>query len=275
MSVQEHTAGVFVLHETAERIHAHGETSHTEHGLTYVVDGWIRMEHGESIEVEGGSLIVVPAGVPHRPQDGRDIEIWLAGFCATCLGLDESQLLMSPFRRVRHGVLPVVSIPKSRRRKLVRLFRELKEESERGAPESPELARSLLLLLLGEVRRSMGGADVEVAEGSLVSNALEFIQRRCLDSISLKDVAAAVHRSPAHVTSTVKKATGYSVGEWIAAGRVAEAANRLAHTDDSLDDIAEHVGWKDKTHFIRQFRKAYGMTPAAWRRDRRSHHRDG
>ena len=70
----------------------------------------------------------------------------------------------------------------------------------------------------------------------------------------------------------VKKETGYSVGQWIAVGRVAEAAVRLAHGDDSIDAIAEQVGWRDKTHFIRQFKKAHGTTPAAWRRERRARH---
>ena len=200
------------------------------------------------------------------------MDYWLVGFCASCLKLDESQLLMSPFRRVRMGALPVISIAKSRRRRLVRWFRELQQECERDARESPELVRSLLLLLLGEVCRATPADEVSAPQGSLVSGALEFIQRHCLTAISLRDVAAAIHRSPAHVTSTVKKHTGYSVGEWINSGRVAEAASRLVHTDDSLADIAGHVGWQDKSHFIRQFRKAYGVTPAAWRRERRWNH---
>ena len=182
---------------------------------------------------------------------------------------------MSPFRNVRHGALPIVTIPSSRRRRLLRLFRELRDECQRAAPESPELIRSLLVLILGDVHRAAPGAREGGQENSLVSEALEFIQRRCLDSISLKDVAAAVLRTPAHVAATVKKSTGYSVGEWINSGRVGEAANRLAHTDDSLDEIANSVGWQDKTHFIRQFRKAYGVTPAAWRRQQRSSHSAG
>ena len=267
--------GVFVLHETVASLTAHAETSHTEYGLNYLVDGWFAMEHGGPIEVRAGELTVVPAGVPHRPLAGEQLEYWLVGFCPSCVGLDEGMLLMSPFRRVRHGVSPVVAIPPERRPHLLRLFGELAEELERGAPESAELARSLLLLILGEVRRAMPGADTPAARGSLVSEALEFIQRRCLDGISLEDVAAFVHRTPAHVAATVKKATGYTVGQWLTSARVAEAAARLAHTDDSLDDIAEHVGWRDKTHFIRQFRKAHGVTPARWRREQRARHRRG
>jgi len=267
-----HHGGVFVRHEQVPRLHSHPEATHTEHGLTYLANGWFRMEHGTEITAGPGSITVVPAGVPHRTLDGEGLEYWLVGFCATCVQLDESQLLMGPFRNVRHGALPIVTIPRSQRGRLVRLFRELRDECERAAPESPELMRSLLVLILGEIHRAMPSARARSQDGSLVSEALAFIQRRCLDSISLKDVAAAVHRTPTHVAATVKKTTGYSVGEWINSGRVGEAANRLAHTDDSLDEIANHVGWQDKTHFIRQFRKAYGVTPAAWRRQHRSSH---
>lgn len=268
---------VTVLHWTAERLHPHAEASHTEHGLSFVVSGWVRFVHGTPLQIGTGTVSVMPAGVPHRLLDGRDLECWLLGFCATCLQLDESQVLMSPFRRVRRGALPVVTIDPDRRARVLQLFEDMQAEIERGAPESSELVRCLLMLLLGEVRRAMPGASASESGaasrgGSLVADALEYIQRHCFESISLRDVARAVHRSPAHVATTIKRATGYSVGEWISAGRVAEAAACLTHTDDALDDIAERVGWADKTHFIRQFRKAYGVTPAAWRRAQRDRH---
>jgi len=261
-----------VLHDKVEHYTPHAETSHTEHGLTYLVDGWFEIEHGRPIRVEPGTVTIIPAGVPHRPLAGEDMDYWLVGFCASCLRLDEGQLLMSPFSRVRRGALPVVSIPESRRAHLLDLIGELRDAGERGGPESPQVVGSLLTLVLAEVRRAMPGGDATGPSGSLVSDALELIQRRCLEPISLQDVAAAVHRTPAHVTATIKKSTGYSVGEWITAGRVAEAAARLAHTDDSLEEIANQVGWQDKTHFIRQFKKAYGVTPAAWRRQQHARH---
>lgn len=264
---------LFVFHEKNASLDPHPSTSHTEHALTYLVAGSIRMEHGQVVTAQSGTLTVIPAGIPHRSLGGDGLEYWMVGFCSSCMRLDESQRLMSSFRRVRHGALPVVPVPKSRRSQVVRLYRELQRECTHDTPESPLLRRSLLLLLLGELLRGMPASGAEVLEGSLVSSALEFIQQHCLQSISLRDVAAAVHRSTAHVAASVKKSTGYSVGEWITAGRVSEAAARLSHTDDPVDQIAASVGWRDQTHFIRQFRKAYGSTPAAWRRDRRAQHR--
>ena len=197
---------------------------------------------------------------------------WLLAFCPACLGLDESQPLMRPFWRVRHGALPVLPVAASRRRHVVQTMRALQDELARQVPESPALVQSHVALLLGEACRALPGASADAPAGSLTGDALAFIQRHGLDPISLRDVAKAVYRTPAHVANVVKRETGYSVGEWIAAGRVAEAASRLVHTEESLEDVASHVGWRDKTHFIRQFKKAYGVTPAAWRRAQRAGH---
>jgi AraC-like DNA-binding protein len=37
-----------------------------------------------------------------------------------------------------------------------------------------------------------------------------------------------------------------------------------------VEVIAERVGYADATHFIRLFRRMYGVTPAAWRSERRA-----
>ncbi len=273
---EQHDAALgpaFVKHTKSARLPAHPVTSHTDHRLCFVVEGSLRMVHGSPIEVQAGSVMIVPAGTPHEPLGGTSIESWIVAFCAGCYQLDEGQILLSPFRKVRLGALPIVHIPMGRRSRVLRVCRDLQEECERSTPESADLIRCLLLIYLGEVHQAMGGEPVAEGAGSLATEALKFIREHCLTAISLKDVAAHVHRTPAHVATTVKNATGHSVGEWIRSGRVAEAAARLVHTGDSLDEITDHVGWQDKTHFIRQFRRTYGTTPAAWRRQHGGKHR--
>ena len=80
----------------------------------------------------------------------------------------------------------------------------------------------------------------------------------------------SVDRSPSHVSTVVRRATGKSVGAWILAGRLAEARNRLLHTDERVEVIAERVGYADPTHFIRLFRRMHDATPAAWRARQRA-----
>ena len=266
-SFLEHGSPMLVRHH-AGRLKPHAAIVHTEHVLAFIETGALRMDHGGEVEATGGTLAVMPAGVPHHALGG-EAEWWMVGFCASCLGLDEGQRLMEPFHAVRAGAVPILPVARGRHARVKRLFRDLAEECERDVPEAPELARSLLHLLLGELCRARPRDADDFAATGLVGDALRFVQRHALDGISLRDVAKAVHRTPSHVASAVKETTGHTVGDWIRAARIAEAATWLAHTDESLDAIAERVGWRDKTHFIRQFRKVHGVTPAAWRRERR------
>ncbi len=264
-----HGRPITAFHWASPTLETYEEVTHTDHVLSFLVAGSIRVQHGGPVEIEAGCVTLVPAGVPHRVISGTDVKIWLVSFCAGCLSLDEHQALMEPFHDARLGAFPVVEIAQDRRERLVGLLSTLNEELQTTDSTSLVLSRAALLLVLGEVRRGQNRLERHSVAGSLVGDALAFIQSRCLQPISLRDVAAAVHRTPAHVATQVKTATGYTVGEWITSGRVAEAAARLAHTDDRIAEIAEHVGWRDTTHFIRQFKKAFGTTPAAWRRAQR------
>jgi len=235
----------------------------------------------ESIEQEGrwtlraGDVLMIPAGAPHRLAATQRPERWGLGFCPVCFIADGGEALLEPFERVRAGASAVVTIPEPRRAFLESLFQEL--ELEVKAPRGGTLGvqKSLITLIIAEVARATALRDgVEGAhhlasekEGvvSIVSEALRFIERRCLGPLSLTDVAAAVNRSPAHLTTAVRRATGRSIQKWIIAGRLSEARRRLAHTDEIVEVIAERVGYADATHFIRIFRRAHGVTPAAWR----------
>jgi AraC-like DNA-binding protein len=91
------------------------------------------------------------------------------------------------------------------------------------------------------------------------------IEARCLGPLSLAEVADAVRRTPAYLTTAVKQATGRTVVSWIVEGRLAEARRRLIETDEYVDVIAGRVGYADPSHFVRLFRRHHGVTPAAWR----------
>jgi AraC family transcriptional regulator, transcriptional activator of pobA len=133
----------------------------------------------------------------------------------------------------------------------------------RGEPHAVQ--RSLLTLVLNEVRRAARW-DVETSSPrSVVADSLNFIERNCLRPLTLRDVAKAVGRSPAYVTTSLTRATGRSAVEWIIAGRMAEARRLLLHSEERVDVVAERIGYADPTHFIRMFHRAHGATPAAWR----------
>ncbi len=241
-----------------------GQTQHYGCTLTYVLDGELELEVDRPVLARSGSLILVPLGTPHRGVRRRDLEAWGLSFCPSCLGLGKTTW-MTPYQAVRHGASPVLTVPPDRREHIEFLFKGLNEELSRRAPLSSELETAWLRLILGELHRLFPNSTLDGREGTLVHRALSYIETHALQKISLVDVAEAVHCSPAHLASVMKQQTGQTIGDWISAIRVSAAANWLIHSDLSVEQIAESVGWADRTHFTRQFKKAYGQTPAAFR----------
>jgi AraC family transcriptional regulator, transcriptional activator of pobA len=66
-------------------------------------------------------------------------------------------------------------------------------------------------------------AEVAIDDQPLLRSVFTFIEARFRKPISLGDVARAVGRNPAYITTNVRRRTGLTVGEWIAERRMAHA----------------------------------------------------
>ncbi len=103
-----------------------------------------------------------------------------------------------------------------------------------------------------------------------LSKIFDFIEANYHQPIGLSDVASAVGYSPAYLTDWVRRLTGKTVNRWIVERRMIEVCFLLRETDQSVNQIAEAVGYQTEGHFFRQFRQYYGSTPQAWRNAQRN-----
>jgi YesN/AraC family two-component response regulator len=98
-----------------------------------------------------------------------------------------------------------------------------------------------------------------------LSQVFDFIEANYHQPITLDDVAQAVGYSAAYLTDLVRRQTGQPLHRWIIQRRMTEACSLLLKTNQSIDSIAQAVGYLNTGHFFRQFRQYYGTTPKAWR----------
>ncbi len=78
-------------------------------------------------------------------------------------------------------------------------------------------------------------------------------------------MAQAVDYSAAYLTDLVRRRTGQSVHRWITKRRMVAACSLLEETDQSIDYIAEAVGYRNTWCLFRLFRKTFGMALGQWR----------
>lgn len=105
-----------------------------------------------------------------------------------------------------------------------------------------------------------------------LTEVFQFIEANYDQAITLNDVAQAVGYSSAYLTDLVRRQTGQPVHRWIIKRRMAAACTLLLETDQTVNRIAEEIGYETLGHFNRQFRQLYGMTPKTWRDSHRSNH---
>jgi AraC-like DNA-binding protein len=223
--------------------------THTHAALAFLTGGRARLELNGEWTLRAGDVLLVPPGAPHRTLEREETASWMLCFCAPCVAVAGGSSLLAPFERVREGAAAVANIPRDRRAFLESLFREL--EALKPGDSHEAVQRSLLTLILAEVNRATAESGQRTARGGgVVVDALRFIEGNCFGRITPRDVAGAVKRSPAYVTTALKQATGRSAGEWIVAGRMSEARRLLLHSGERVEIIAERVGYADPTHFI-------------------------
>ena len=87
-----------------------------------------------------------------------------------------------------------------------------------------------------------------------------------LEDVTRSRIAGEFYLSPGYVSKIFRKETGLSMSEYIQKTRMQEARKLLAHSDLSISEIAEQVGYPSFAHFSKQFKKMNGMTPNEYRK---------
>lgn len=88
---------------------------------------------------------------------------------------------------------------------------------------------------------------------------------------SLSHIAEDFHQSLSVLSKMIKQDTGFTFQELLIRKRCQKAVMLLVETDIPVEEILSNIGYENQSHFYRQFKKRYGMTPGKYRV---SHRRD-
>jgi PAS domain S-box-containing protein len=95
--------------------------------------------------------------------------------------------------------------------------------------------------------------------------AIDTARRRYADPLKVADLAAAAGMTATQLERALRKAIGMSPKQLLIRIRIDEAIRRLDDGDLPLVTIAGQCGFYDQSSFTRQFQRAVGMTPGAYR----------
>ena len=98
-----------------------------------------------------------------------------------------------------------------------------------------------------------------------VQKAMAFMEENFQRSLSLNKVAAAVHLSVWHLCHLFKSETGKTPARYLKAIRMQQARTLLENSMLSIKEVMNKVGMGDQSHFAKDFKRVYGLTPSQFR----------
>jgi AraC-like DNA-binding protein len=103
-----------------------------------------------------------------------------------------------------------------------------------------------------------------------MQNYLEQLDPADLAALGATDLAEACQCSPRELTRLLQKQYGCSFTQLKNKMRLKAAEHRLAHSDDSVSEIAKYTGYKQTSALSSIFQRKYGQSPSIWRTRRQA-----
>lgn len=143
------------------------------------------------------------------------------------------------------------------------------EEIQRDSDRQDKMVRLLMVAFLTTLDRTRSETLIVPASTMVSTNQFGKIMKYIGDhytTCSLKETAKQFGYNPDYLSYNFKRITGETFTEKIRSMRLKQAEHMLLTTPMTIEEIAVANGFKDKSWFMKCFKKAYGTSPAKYRK---------
>jgi AraC family transcriptional regulator len=156
---------------------------------------------------------------------------------------------------------------------IVALQREALSPNLGSALYTESLTNQLLIHVLrtyaaGLSQHIPGAEDPLIKEPHRLQQVIDYIHDNLGQAFTIQDLANVSHLSPYHFSRLFKQATGLPPYQYVLQQRLERAQHLLLNTSTPIIDLAIQTGFYDQNHFSEQFKRRFGITPAALRNSR-------
>ena len=228
-------------------------------------------------ELQEGDLVIINAGANHQylPSDTGEVMVQFM------VGLTDVHLHDLPKNVLPLSAAgPVFHTSGDFKLKLSKLCLSMQVENETCKIGKYYMMKTyavqLLLLLLREMKQqprtgTTASCSFEsVSRKYLVEKIVDYFEDHYDQKISLDRIAGNMYLSPFYVSKIFKAETGDTPIHYLIDIRMEKARELLNQEQNlSIQEVAQRVGYDDAYHFSKLFKKKFGVSPSAQRRESR------
>ena len=151
--------------------------------------------------------------------------------------------------------------------KIRTLFLEIGQELSDRVPGYHEIVKCKLMEILLIGFRKYFNQDIKVVCSAPIAAMLEYLGKSYMATQTLTSLAAEMKLSVPYLSKKFKDEVGMTYLEYLHSRRISEACRILSTSDDSIESVAEYVGYSDSKKFREKFKEIMGRSPREYRND--------
>ena len=114
--------------------------------------------------------------------------------------------------------------------------------------------------------RRVAQAQLPRGTTSDIYKCIQYIKQHTNQAISTSDVVAFVGKSRSYLSRRFKKELGFQMNDFIMRCKLEEAKALPSYTEKPISEIGSYLCFSSQAYFQNVFKKKYGVTPNAYRR---------
>lgn len=249
---------------------------HSFYEIIYVLEGeYSSMLENQTYHMKKGDFLLIDCNVMHKyhfiekkHDSSRRIIVWVTREMLRELSGEEMDL--SACFRGGHSCayhFPIYYEEMLRGYLLKLAMEELPDVPDPAAKQV--LDRGYLTLFFVYLntlcgRQEYGFSQEDMVFHPMVEQVADYIEQHIRQAITVEDLADHVHMSKYYFLRKFKEQTGVTVHNFVLNKRLIRAREEIAR-GKNLTEVWQNAGFSDYSSFLRNFKKAFGVSPGKYR----------
>lgn len=263
-------------HDEDTELHKHADFSE----LVIVLNGnATHIVNTESSFIKKGDVFVIDSATSHAYKDPHEFRICNIMYHPDMLrsaGHDlktsngfQAMFVLEPFYRNIQHYKSKLSLPISNLEYVSSCISFMIDEYTNKLQGYRTLLTSRFLELVVYLSRQYEQQDLKGIQNNLMSLAtiMSYIEDHYLDLLTLEEIAAQSDISARHLNRVFRSYYQTTPFSYIQRLRLEHACTLLKQSNLPIMKVSYASGFNDSNYFTRQFTKAYGMSPKAYRKN--------